>query len=287
MSQAIRLMPARPQPALPSEPFHRWTLADGSHWAEFCRTDTGYLVRFAAYADFEIAADGTTALCWPVPGVDRPTIEHLCDNQVRPLMLSRQHRAVFHGAAVAVEDGAIAFLGASGRGKSTLAAAFASAGHPFLTDDALLLEADGDGGYRVQPGQASLRLWDDSRDRLLQPGAATAPAVRLSAKQRFLAAGGLPHMAEPRRLRAAYFLLDEDAPDVAIARIEGAQGLASWTLQAFVLDVDDRAWLARQFVQDADIATRVPSFTLDFPRRFDDLEGLRAELLAHIARDAP
>ena len=44
-----------------------------------------------------------------------------------------------HASAVAVGDGCVAFCGARGAGKSTLAAALAQAGYPLLSDDLLIV----------------------------------------------------------------------------------------------------------------------------------------------------
>jgi hypothetical protein len=60
----------------------------------------------------------------------------------------------------------VAFLGESGRGKSTLAASFATEGTRFLTDDGLLLEWVG-GHCMIVPSHPSIRLWEDSQEALI------------------------------------------------------------------------------------------------------------------------
>src|SRR5688572_17324577 len=121
-------------------PFHGWSFPDGTPWTAFYRTSSGLLLRFPDLADFEVSADGRHVTCAPVPGISPATIEHLYLNQVLPLALSKLGKLVFHASAVDAGGGAVAFLAASGRGKSTLAAGFAVNGHQFLTDDGLVLE---------------------------------------------------------------------------------------------------------------------------------------------------
>lgn len=53
------------------------------------------------------------------------------------LMLCQRGRVVLHASAVAVDGGAVAFLGRCGWGKSTLAAALHRCGHRLLADDVL------------------------------------------------------------------------------------------------------------------------------------------------------
>lgn len=62
-----------------------------------------------------------------------------------------------HAATIVVNGKAVAFLGASTFGKSSLAACFIAAGYPLLTDDTLRLE-ERDGGYVAFPGPPRLRL---------------------------------------------------------------------------------------------------------------------------------
>ncbi|MBK9199490.1 HPr kinase/phosphorylase [Candidatus Skiveiella danica] len=155
---------------LQEAPFHQWSFPDGTLWTQFSRQGDGYLLRFPDLADFEVSADGAAVLGFPAPGVTSPTVEHLYLNQVLPLALSRQGKLVLHGSAVDIGGQGVAFLGESGRGKSTLAASFASEGTRFLTDDGLLLEWV-DGRCMILPSHPSIRLWKDSQDALISNSA--------------------------------------------------------------------------------------------------------------------
>src|SRR5579864_4054354 len=68
-----------------------------------------------------------------------------------------------HATAIIVDDQAIAFLGDSGMGKSTLAAKFLQRGYTLLTDDVLALEFSGKDVW-VRPGIARVKLNPDSAD---------------------------------------------------------------------------------------------------------------------------
>ncbi len=161
---------ARPQAPLPA-PFHTWALPDGSPWTDFHRENGGYLLRFPDMADFQVSADAEHVTCHPVPGASDAVVQHLYLNQVLPLSLSKQGKLVFHASAVEVDGGAIAFVGVSGRGKSTLAASFAIDGYRFLTDDGLVVEP-AERGHVALPSHPSIRLWEDSESALIAPGTA-------------------------------------------------------------------------------------------------------------------
>ncbi|MCW6035889.1 hypothetical protein K4A83_06335 [Spirulina subsalsa FACHB-351] len=70
-----------------------------------------------------------------------------------------------HASAVAIGNQAIAFLGSSGAGKSTTAAAFAQQGYPILADDVVVLTPH-QPQFLVQPAYPRLRLWSESVQHL-------------------------------------------------------------------------------------------------------------------------
>src|SRR4029079_11072076 len=133
----------------------------------FYRDSDEYVVRFPDLADFVISLDRQTVRCTPAPGIPDDLIAVLYSNQVVPLVMGCNGDLVLHGSAVVIDGRAIAFLGPSRRGKSTLAAGFAKAGYPFLTDDGLILDRDGE-DYLVRPRAPSLRLCSDSEAAVLQ-----------------------------------------------------------------------------------------------------------------------
>lgn len=272
--------PERVQTPLAAAPMHVWTLAGGAPWAEFHRHTDGIMVRFPGLADFEVATDGGRVTCTAAPGTTAATIEHLYLNQVLPLALGKQGRLVFHASAVEVPGGAVAFLAQSGRGKSTLATAFAVSGHRFLTDDSLVLEAGGH-GYIVQPGHPSLRLWHDSEARLAPKQARKAAAVSYTDKARLLAGPGLAHSSEAQKLLAVYVLEDGAATGVAITPVTPAAALMQWTRHSFLLDVHDRELIAGQFERAAALAECVACYTLDYPREYDFLGRVVESVVAH------
>jgi hypothetical protein len=81
-----------------------------------------------------------------------------------PLMALTLLRGGFSccGAAVAGPDGAVLLLGATGTGKSTLAAALMQRGLRLLADDAAPLVLDEGGHAKVRPVWPELILWQDA-----------------------------------------------------------------------------------------------------------------------------
>lgn len=275
----------RPQVPLSGLPFHEWTFPDGTLWTQFFRTDAGYLLRFPDLADFEVSADGLYVACSPAPDVTDSTAHHLYLNQVLPLTLSKQGKFVFHASAVEIGNGAVAFVAASGRGKSTLAASFALSGFRFLTDDGLELALSGQ-GYQALPSHPSIRLWEDSQAALIPAGAETAPALAFTSKARFLAGKDIAFCDQSRTLQRVYFLGDGGASEICIARMNAAEALLEWVKHSFLLDIEEKPLLASHFNEVAKLANQPIYYYLDYPRRFEDLARVRQAITAHATAEA-
>ena len=276
------VMTARPQSILKATPFHRYTFDDGTVWTEFYRSGEAYLLRFPELADFEVSADGTEVIAHPADGTDEATVEHLYVNQLVPLALSRQGQPAYHASVVTVPGGAVAFLGKTGAGKSTLAASFALNGAAFLTDDALLIK-ESDGGCLAIPSHASLRLWDDSMEALVDERIAKANAISFSSKVRLLAGEALAYSDEPQPLLAAYVLERQVAQDVTIAELTGLDRYMAWLGNSFLLDIEDHEMLTKHFEWTHRISGTVPTFALDYPRDYGMLPDVQKALRHHVA----
>ena len=277
----LEALPARPQPALDSEPFNQYIFDDGSVWTEFHRDGDNYLLRFPGLADFHVSADGRRVGVHPVDTTDESTIEHLYINQLVPLALSRQGIPTFHASVVTVPGGAVAFLGKTGAGKSTLAASFALQGSAFLTDDGLIVE-ETDEGLFAQPSHASLRLWDDSAQALISGGVPETSKVSYSDKSRLVAGEALAYSQEPAQLLAAFQLAVEEPNDVSITELDGSDQYRAWLENSFLLDIEDREQLAKHFDWTHRISDAVPTYRLDYVRDFCMLPDVRRAILAQV-----
>ena len=303
--------PARPQQAIDAEPFHQYVFDDGTVWTEFYRSGEDYVLRFPELADFDVSADGTRVVAHPAPESDAVTVEHLYINQLVPLALSRQGRPAFHASVVAIDGGAIAFLGTTGMGKSTLAASFSLEGIAFLTDDALIIEERESPARRAPtgcvelecyalPSHASVRLWEDSVEALQSSRPVAALGVQgglpqqaasynrgqapsYTDKARLLAGDEFVFRDKPARLLAAYLLQDDGANNTTIAPLEGSARHMAWVENSFLLDIEDRDMLARHFDWTHRISSRVPTFSLDYPRDYGMLPDVRRSIQKHAA----
>jgi hypothetical protein len=76
-----------------------------------------------------------------------------------PKLLTLAGETVLHASAVRVGAETIAFLGTSGAGKTTTAAAFGSLGHQIVAEDMLLLRVQPDGRFIALQAEAGAKAW--------------------------------------------------------------------------------------------------------------------------------
>ena len=248
---------------------------DGAPWLTCTSTERGYQLRFSGLADFLVDRAGHRVAGAAHPGTPPETMRHLFLDQVIPRMLNLRGVEALHASAIHFEGGAYAFIGGSGQGKSTLAAAFHRAGVPVLCDDCLLVAGDS-GQVRVAPAYPGFRLWDDSREALFGDSHPTLPVSHSSSKRRILAPA--PDCAPPDRrflLRGVYALhRDEEGSPLQAPAIEALslrEAFMALTGCAFRLDLKDQAAILRQMHLMEQVAREVPVSRLRLP---DDLGRL-------------
>lgn len=207
------------------------------------------------------------------------TLDHFLADQVIPRVLAHRGEFVCHSGAVRCGDAALMFVGASGRGKSTLAASFNLAGHALLGDDAMVVSWSNDIPY-VRSVYPSLRLFPDSLAALM-PGAPTAgPMAHYSKKQRIDVEVADDIELPPLPVRAL-FVIDAAAADGAIdlRSLSVADACMALVESSFALDPNDLEQARSRLTAASRLASAVPAFRLAFERSFDLLPAVRQAIL--------
>ena len=231
-------------------------------------------------AEFWISRNGLDIEQRALNQTNSDTLDHLYLNQIYPLALSRQMELVLHGAAVEVGESAIAILGLSGMGKSTLTASFAQHGWRFLTDDGLRLEWSTNGILAV-PSHPSIRLWDDSISQIYPHPVDQAPPLDFTPKARLLAGQSMEHCPVPRELKTIYLLGNEAPNSVTITQVSPRNAMIEMVKHSFLLDVEEDIMLRHHFEHLSRLAQSVPTFELNYPRNYQSLEEVRTALIQH------
>jgi hypothetical protein len=122
----------------------------------FGHGDAFHRLRYWDGSEFLVDRPGTHVWArWPA-AIPAGEIEMCLLGPIIGFVLHLRGTPCLHGSAVAVDGRAVAFLGHSGAGKSTTAAAFVRAGLPALTDDVLALDEEQESGVGSrEPGVES------------------------------------------------------------------------------------------------------------------------------------
>ncbi len=123
-----------------------------------------FLLRIPDVARFLLSA-GREIAFEPEANADAGDIAIFILGTVFGILLHQRQQIVLHASAVRVNGKAVLFCGASGAGKSTMAAALAQRGYPLVTDDVCAITLV-DGTPMVHPDGRQLKLWAQAIDRL-------------------------------------------------------------------------------------------------------------------------
>lgn len=144
---------------------------DGSVAMRFERDETGsVLMQAAGYGEHLVWPEGTQVVSRPDRDGHPWGWQRLLIAQVLPLVAALRGHELLHASAVADDQGALAFAGASGSGKSSIALAMAVEGLELLADDVLALSTTPDGSVMAHPGAASMAMRATERELVALAG---------------------------------------------------------------------------------------------------------------------
>ena len=223
----------------------------------------GYTLRYHGVAEVRLDPARRAARIHLAPGVDPEIAALLLTGNVLALLLALEGRCVLHASAVACEDGdgAVAFAGGVGMGKSTLAALCCAAGARLITDDLLRLDRDGE-SLRCALGTRELRLRGGATGLLAHfTGRRTRPtgdgrvALELGGD-----IGGMPPLRaivlpQPQRT----------AVQLRLRRLGPLEAMRALLGCARVAGLEARELAVVQFALTGDLARRVPVYEAAIP----------------------
>jgi hypothetical protein len=237
--------------------FAAWTTPSGGQWLTFADVPEGFLLTFAEHTQFFVSRDASRVDVRPAKDTPPETTRHLLLNQVLPLVLSRRGRLVLHASAISRDGRVAAFIGRSGAGKSTMAAACAAAGAAVVTDDCLVLRQHG-GTWVAVPCDAGVRLWPDALNLLGWPAALGTGMAHFTDKRRVGA--GYASMAFERETLPLVRIFQLSRPDgvPATGPVRGRAAVIALASELFRLDVRDARESRWQFDAISALAADLP-----------------------------
>ncbi len=260
--------------------------ASRSHgWYEQAFLEDGSTyVRWDSVGEFLVAPDGRRITSRRFTTSSPESFQVYMLGQAISFALVKQRLEPLHATAVVANGRAVAFLGSSAFGKSTLAACFLEAGCRLLTDDLLVLQQRAD-RIVAYPGPARIKLFPGMARRFLD--VAEGP-VRMNAgtEKLILPLDGRASFAAPAKIDAVYSL---SAPSeagrqasVSIETLSPRAGFLELLKGTFNRALTSPQRLERQFRAMVNLAERLPINKLVYPRSVERLRDVRAMVLSHL-----
>ncbi len=134
--------------------------SDDSHrtYYRFTKCEEQVLLRFHSTAEFVADPRMEELTVHLDPDADDALLSILIAGPLIATRMLLDGHLVLHASALRIGEGALAFVGRSGMGKSTMAALGLAAGYLPITDDVLRVELSEAGAPMVWPGSTELRL---------------------------------------------------------------------------------------------------------------------------------
>lgn len=264
--------------AVHAPPIERWEQRETG--VAIGREPDAYYLRYVPEATFRVDRTGREIVCEIGESIHDEIVEQLFIDQVLPLILHLLGRHSLHASAVAVDGAAVAFLGDTGLGKSTLASSVAAEpGARIFCDDCLAVSIE-DERALAYPSYASTRLWPESADALFAARGVLPLATPRTDKRRL----DLPWDGAPLPLRRLYLLERTEGP-VTITRIGRAAAVGGILRHLNRLDGLDRQHLMGELAFLEALVTRVPTARLAYRRDFTELPAVHRAILADAAEE--
>lgn len=211
-------------------------------------------------------------------GVRLEELTSLVVGPVLGYLLQLRGMTCLHGCVVARQGRGLAFIGASGAGKSTTALACVQAGATLVSDDIVVLHEEAD-CFRARPGQPALQLRPNSAQHLcgsfdrLRP---IWPEARGWHPKRYLDVPARSEDAESGIPLDAIYLLGPRVTSgpLQITRLSPAASLANLLAQRPLLFLHDPESDARDMDVLSRVATKVPVSELVRSEGLDQLGEL-------------
>lgn len=238
--------------------------------------DATVRVQFPRVGTF-LVEDGRRVTFAASPAATNRDIALFIQGSVFGLLCHQRGLFPLHASAVEIGGRAVAFMGDSGAGKSTTAAALLQLGHPLLSDDVSVIDLSGESAMLLSTTPTQ-KLWRDSLRALgVEAGERVRPQLDMDKFERHV---GGAFGAAPRPISAICQL--ETASDDGGAMFEpvaGARAVQMVRRNIYRLQAAQEMGKERRlFLQSATIASTVPQFILRRPTSLEHLRSFAANV---------
>ena len=247
--------------------------------------DGSIYLKWPGVVEFLISSDGCRVLCKAFESkTHQEALETYVLGPVLSFVLVRRGIEQLHSTAVVVGGKAIAFIGNSGYGKSTLGAAFLWAGYRLLTDDLLVLRKAGH-ELLAYPGPQRIKLLPNIAT-LLMPDRARKTRMNAFTSKLVVSLTDNEFQQYAVPLHTIYFLHPPPSRDCAtvVRRRSRRQAFLELLRSNYNELVTYKDRPRHQFMHAAELAENVVLKSISYPRKVESLPQVRDTILRDLLR---
>ncbi|MDF5728088.1 MAG: serine kinase [Rhizonema sp. PD38] len=207
-----------------------------------------------------LAEFGSKIIVEPAPGMENDVLRPYILGPMFAVLLRQRGLLILHASSVAINDEAIAFLGHSGWGKSTLASAFYNQGYSLLTDDLMAIQVEGRHPITF-PGYPYVRLLPDSAASLGYDFKSLIPINSLVPKRNNSLMRGFPQ--KPFPLKRLYVLENVARSQNEIESLQLQESLVELIRHSRVMNIlTTKDFISSHLRQCSELLRKVPVYRL-------------------------
>jgi hypothetical protein len=185
------------------------------------------------------------------------------------ILLYQRNRLVLHANAINMVDGAVAFLGTSGSGKSTTSLALVKKGYKLLADDIVSVETDYKKYANVYPSFPRIKIWPEVLNNI--DDEENIEKICLNNNKQYK--NVLNNFSSTyKELKAIYII--NNGPKTEIKEINKKNALLELIRSSYCFKLFNRTSLSENLKQCSFLVNNVPVKILDLKRSFKDIDLL-------------
>ncbi len=214
------------------------------------------------------------------PSISTTRFNHSVLHGFVPQLLALRGEVVLHATCVLVDGRAFLFAGASGMGKSTLAAGFASLGLTVFSEDVVRIQVDDGVPPLAHPSYPGARLRGNSF--LLPSEKRTNVQGRFGLPKHRVYVGANGVSQPPATLGAAFFLGSGRTVTPRFKSISPMQAMKPYLQSSFIQALPKETRSRDAFARTIKLAASVPAYELRYRRSPAHFDSLLVNIVAFV-----
>lgn len=229
-----------------------------------------YWLRFIDTLTVSVSLIKKTVDLWPDATLGQEALRRLLIDQLVPRIFAAQGALVLHAGSISVNGKAIALMGETGAGKSTLTASFHLKGFTLINDDAVVVSTI-NSEFFVSASHPSLRLLPDSLAKLFTDLPKSKPLSQFTTKRHIVIGDDKRHEQPDFPLAALFFIGKESSQKISLRQLKPAEAVMAVIASSFALNPTEPNFAIANLGRASALAAHVPAYELNYPRSYEAL----------------